>query len=73
MIRFRPTVETLQERALPSAGIARPDLPAATPVTVTIDASGLDGIVAAHRNGTMTGKITPQDIPIVVTVSKSSP
>lgn len=72
MIPFRPNVETLTERAMPSAGITRPDFPAAAAVTVTIDTSALDGFVTAHRNGTATGKITPQDIPIVVTVSKSS-
>jgi hypothetical protein len=64
MIHFRPTVESLGVRTLPSAVLARPEAPAGevAHTTVTIDSP-------IHN----AAKVTMNDISITIKVSKSSP
>ena len=64
MIQFRPAVESLDVRTLPSAVLARPEVPAAeiAHTTVTVDSP-------IHN----AAKVTVSDINFVIKVSKSSP
>ena len=64
MIHFRPTVESLDVRSLPSAVLARPEVPAAeiTHTTVTVDSP-------IHN----AAKVTVSDFHFTIKVSKASP
>ena len=71
MFRFRPTIESLGARALPSAvtaGLELPDPAQAAQVADTTE-SGKVSMQDFH----FTSKVSMQDISIVIKVSKPSP
>jgi hypothetical protein len=84
MTRFRPTVEALDARDLPSAVLA--DVPAAPPSTAAAQLADLPGQPApgdddvslnfpkiTFKTIQVASKVTVQDINFTVTVSKASP
>lgn len=80
MSPFRPSVEALDARALPSAVLASPDDPAGVPATVRVAAdpavgdSADQGIVLPVKPASGTaGKVTLRDFNFQTVASKHSP
>ena len=81
MTRFRPTVETLDARVLPSAVLT--DMPAAPPSTAAAhladqpangdETSSLNYTKITFKTIDVASKVTVQDLNFTVTVSKASP
>jgi hypothetical protein len=73
MTRFRPTIEPLDARTLPSAVVLLPDAPASGAVQFADEsgesAPGDVGVTTA----TSDGKVTMQDFHFVTKVNKASP
>lgn len=67
MTRFRPTVESLDARTLPSAVFATYDAPTADAVQVA------DGSSDPAPGDAVTGKVVVQDISFVKRMDKASP
>ena len=76
MTRFRPTVEALDARAMPSAVLA--DVPAAPPSAAAAHladdpAASLNYTKITFKTIEAGSKVTVQDLNFTVTVSKASP
>jgi hypothetical protein len=67
MTRFRPTVESLDDRALPSAVFATPDAPTAPAVQLAESGEPAPG------DATATAKVSMRDFNFTTKVNKSSP
>lgn len=75
MFRFRPTVESLGDRALPSAVTAGPELPDPAQAAQVADAKAgtTESGKVSMQDFHFTSKVSVQDISIVIKVSKPSP